>query len=396
MPNNIGMLVTAPIRPQSSLDKFPSAFQNEIRGGFHQVADITERNLISTDRRQIGMWAKTTLDGKIWELVGGVENANWQEVIVGNETHNHDDLYYTETEIDNQMASKAGVTHNHDAVYYTETEIDAKLADYSLNGHVHGNAHDSTLIGTKLVDETSIGDGKVLKYNESTGKIEYAVSATGTGGDAGEVAYMNPDEPTVLDVKDALDILLYKPIAINNFSNSVGTIEKGNTITDVTFNWSVSKTPTTQIIGSGVGAVAVGTTNKTITGQAISADTSYTLSVSDGKTTPTSTTSVLFRSKRYWGTNANPNINDAQMLLLNKEFATTRSKSFILNGNGEYIYFAYPESFGDAVIKVNGLNNTAWTKTVRDFNNASGFTESYIIYNSDTVQNGINIEIQVV
>ena len=56
----------------------------------------------------------------------------WQHVTaaVGSKAsinHTHDDVYYTEVEIDSKLESKANVSHNHDDRYYTETEIDLKL-----------------------------------------------------------------------------------------------------------------------------------------------------------------------------------------------------------------------------------------------------------------------------
>lgn len=58
--------------------------------------------------------------------------------------HDHNDLYYTETEIDTKVktlndaiSSKAASGHNHDDRYYTETEMDTKLAGKSDTSHSH-------------------------------------------------------------------------------------------------------------------------------------------------------------------------------------------------------------------------------------------------------------------
>jgi hypothetical protein len=55
MAKNIGTLVTSPIRPNDSLDLIPSAFSNEIKGGHHSYATISERDAIIEERRDWGM-----------------------------------------------------------------------------------------------------------------------------------------------------------------------------------------------------------------------------------------------------------------------------------------------------------------------------------------------------
>jgi len=54
--------------------------------------------------------------------------------LANGETHEHDDLYYTEDEIDALLADKSDVAHEHDQRYYTETEIDNMIANLA-NGN---------------------------------------------------------------------------------------------------------------------------------------------------------------------------------------------------------------------------------------------------------------------
>lgn len=65
------------------LGDFPSLRDGYLKGGFRVVADITERNDIKTLRRSEGMWAYVISNSTTYKLVGGTDNADWQEVSFG-------------------------------------------------------------------------------------------------------------------------------------------------------------------------------------------------------------------------------------------------------------------------------------------------------------------------
>lgn len=190
-------------------------------------------------------------------------------------------------------------------------------------------------------------------------------------------------------------IRLYTPISAS-LSNNVGTVEKGVTVTSVGLSWSINKTETSQSLNQGIGSLGIGSRSFVHTPVMLTSDTTYTLTCSDGTQTTNTSSTVAFRSRRWWGTDFNPTATSGLILALdNNEFSTTRAKSFTVNGEGEYIYYAYPASFGLATFTVNGLLNTAWTLTVVSHTNASGHTENYNVYRTNTVQNGTGINIVV-
>ena len=89
MSQNIGTLISAPIRPNDSLDSIPSAYANEILGGIHNYETLTDVYLISTDRRQWGMLATVYNDGNnngTYQLTYNYysdfldENENWKKI----------------------------------------------------------------------------------------------------------------------------------------------------------------------------------------------------------------------------------------------------------------------------------------------------------------------------
>lgn len=66
------------------------------------------------------------------ELVGDTKVSEQIEEAIADKAdnnHNHDDVYYTESEMDSKLSGKSDTGHNHDNMYYTESEIDTKLAN---------------------------------------------------------------------------------------------------------------------------------------------------------------------------------------------------------------------------------------------------------------------------
>jgi hypothetical protein len=74
--NNIGTLVIAPIRPWSDSDIYPTAYANEIRGGFHSVTGYTDLLAIPVDRLEDGMMVNVIEESKFYKLSG----STWIEI----------------------------------------------------------------------------------------------------------------------------------------------------------------------------------------------------------------------------------------------------------------------------------------------------------------------------
>ncbi len=210
---------------------------------------------------------------------------------------------------------------------------------------------------------------------------------TGTGADqidASDIPYQNG---TYTTVSAALDALFYTAISITSFTNDQTVIETGGSAVDVTLTWALNKSPTTQSLNQGIGTLSTSARTYTQSGSFTTSRT-YTLTASDGTTTTNGNSSVTFMQKRYWGTNANTSLNDAEILALSSEFSSSRSQSRTIIAAGAYVYFAWPASYGTGTFTVNGLPNTAWTLVTRAFVNASGYSESYNIYRSDNLLTG--------
>jgi hypothetical protein len=82
MSKNKGTLVTSPIRPLSSGMTIPTAYANELLGGYQTVASVVERDNITTDRRVFGMMVYVTGTDEFYQLKlvsspSVSDNLNW-------------------------------------------------------------------------------------------------------------------------------------------------------------------------------------------------------------------------------------------------------------------------------------------------------------------------------
>jgi hypothetical protein len=75
--NNVGTLITAPVRPQSSADTYPTAYATDLLGGHQQFALLAERDAIPAERRQEGMTVWVVETATLYVLSGGIDNVNW-------------------------------------------------------------------------------------------------------------------------------------------------------------------------------------------------------------------------------------------------------------------------------------------------------------------------------
>ena len=81
-------------------------------------------------------------------------------------THQHDDRYYTETEVDTLLVGKAAATHQHDDRYYTETAVDTLLVGKAAATHQHDDRYyTETEMNTLLVGKANTIHGHTLNYN---------------------------------------------------------------------------------------------------------------------------------------------------------------------------------------------------------------------------------------
>lgn len=185
-------------------------------------------------------------------------------------------------------------------------------------------------------------------------------------------------------VGDMLRDIMYEPISITSFSNNVGTVEMGKTVTSVTLNWAYSKTPATAKLDGA--AIGVSETSKTLSGLSLTTNKTYTLAVTDEReATASRTTSITFLNGVYWGVGAAaPTLDSAFILGLTKSLQGSRAKTFTVNAAAaQHIYFACPSRYGTCGFNVGGFDGGFSKAGTVSFTNASGYTENYDVYKSD-------------
>ena len=178
-------------------------------------------------------------------------------------------------------------------------------------------------------------------------------------------------------------ISLYNAPTISAFANNQNSLEIGTTVTSSLLTWSLGGGAiTSQSLDNSFGILTNSARSFSYTNNIVSEKT-FNLTITDGVTTNTASTSVNFFSKIYWGASSQvyTNITDAQIIALGSSvFATGRQLDQNITTSGNYMYVCYPASFGSATFKVGGFADTGWNSTVRSFVNASGASVSYLIY----------------
>lgn len=217
----------------------------------------------------------------------------------------------------------------------------------------------------------------------------------------------------------------YWPLVGTEPAGNTGFLNNPNVLIGVTVNqvdgqWTYNNAdanPHDQSVNHGVGALAVAL-------RVFSHMTAYTLTpetytiTANGFEFPipnviTQNSVITFRNLRYWGVHnadltVDPNADDTIRGLLgstfNREFITgkTVTKNFnaSLGTPPNYLYYAYPSSFGaPATMTMGGFAFSQYsTSTFLNFDNGTGYLENYIIVKTDLqystgVPPGINMAI---
>lgn len=113
-----------------------------------------------------------------------------------------------------------------------------------------------------------------------------------------------------------------------------------------------------------------------------------------GNDTTSSSASVSFQHRRFWGTSATASSID--LATLSSELSNSKSKTITYNcSGGKYFYYAIPKSLGNITTTVGGLSYTGWVTEDRTITNEYGYQVEYRIYRSGDIQTGSAITVVI-
>ena len=114
---------------------------------------------------------------------------NNHDVLNALERHNHNDLYYAKGSLDEVIKNKADAGHNHDDIYYTQNQVDQKLTDEikDLSEDMYKKSEVDSLITNAKTEAIAHADTELLKITSEVSddyntlkKIELAIIENNT------------------------------------------------------------------------------------------------------------------------------------------------------------------------------------------------------------------------
>lgn len=308
--------------------------------------------------------------------------------------------------------------------YSTIQELLVKLPDNTANQIQAKDVRDSVFTLWERISglSASIGTGN-FAYNRTLPSTAVAVGGVPTGSTFSG------------SVQDVLDRIFYPYVSPSvSLSVSAPNPREFGYSTLLNLNWSVTKngnTSITTITVDGSGVVPTGNsqagTKSNVPGtysvasinSSVQQINTFYMSAGDGISTPSTSATLYWQNKRYWGrvnlsSIGNPNLTTnpglaplvstvttdsvirsltgagANGQLYGSELATSKTKTYDgIDGNGWYLIFAWPSSFAGSttpIFTVNNLPNTAFTnvRTNSPFVNQYGITVNYEVWVSNT------------
>lgn len=197
-----------------------------------------------------------------------------------------------------------------------------------------------------------------------------------------KMRYTNPISETITDYKTALDYLLYYDLTISLSCNQPTNLEVGESLNSITFTWNYNKDGISfqSFNSENIRDLSIREYTYNIP---LSTNKTFTLMATDERKTFSKSISFNFKYGRYWGVNAKKILNNSDIASLNKELSNGRGKTFTVScGEGLYIYYCYPMSWGAATFSVGGFVGGFELVDTVSFSNSYDYASDYYVYRS--------------
>ena len=316
--------------------------------------------------------------------------------------------------------------------YSTVDELLTQIPDNTANLIVAQDIRDSVFTLWERISDVSLIAGSAASasaFFQNTDPTPVTVGGIAAGSTF----------PTPTDMQTMWNLLLYPYVAPGALLTYLGNANRqyGDSLS-LTLDWTATKNsdniisiqvPTSPSTSTTVPGVPVGGWTTTQVGSQAATGTHsltpaksqtnvFTMTVNDGTTAVNGTYTLTWKNKIYWGSIdlssiGNPNLttNPGSYSLVStlctdsaiktssiqpnggSQLSDTKNKTYNgIDGDGDYLIFAWPSNVTNATIPsftVNGLSNTAFTRvrTNSSFSNEFGFVDEYEVWVSNTIQN---------
>ena len=252
------------------------------------------------------------------------------------------------------------------------------------------------------IDTTNVSK-PVLKIHNGTNWITVSGSGSETGvSTADSITYDNPNFVQYDTVDTALDALFakvyyVKPTCSLSADKKGGTFEMGTVISaPITFTWTTNKNITSQTL---TGCTLADANVRTATYNTnVASNKTFTLSVSDGENSASSSISYKFLNNVFWGSASTVETYDSAFIsaLSNKRLASAVKGTYSFNiASGEYGFWAVPSNMTISSVWIGGFEVTVDDLGTVSYTNAQGYTRDYKLYKTGKASLGaISAEIK--
>ena len=237
MPGIFGLLTPVDIR-----DTYPITDPQYQLGGFREVSNINERNLITDERRRVGMFCYVRDQNKLYILGAGLTNDDWEVFDVSQNlpsTVNFEELRITSS---SGVISDSGNLNDVDVNNFSNVSF----TDASTVSGFYANISDNG----KLLFVHNLGEESLILKNDSNDSLEGNRIYTGINNDI----FILPNASMLLQyLTNDLHWRVIGGLGSSNFSKRINF----NNVSSVTINHNLGYLPTVYLFDiSGVEAFA--------------------------------------------------------------------------------------------------------------------------------------------